>query len=107
MSAQVRHLAAPLAQQTSLADFSHFSVLHTHHQMDCLTLNTEQYTAMPRRSLRNLERTNRATIFHTGVFLSVASDTENDSDPELIEEDPPSPGPSVPNGKIIINIYIM
>ena len=71
--------------------------------MDCLTLNTESYTAMPRRSLRNMERTNRATILHT-VFLNVASDTENDSDPELIEEDPPSPGPSVPNGKFIIYI---
>ena len=33
----------------------------------------------------------------------MASDTENDSEAEIIEEeDPPSPGPSVPNGKFFI-----
>ena len=56
---------------------------------------------LPRRSQRNLERANRTTILHT--FVNVVSGGEEDSEKdELIIEDPPSPGPSVPNGKFVI-----
>ena len=72
--------------------------------MDILTIDTEEFFTytytMPRRSQRNLDRANRAAVFHSGVCLSVGSeDSEKD---ELTVEDPPSPGPSVPNGKFVI-----
>ena len=75
--------------------------------MDLLTINTQDVYTTPRRSQRNLDRVNRATILHTAVFVSVATDSEKDSgEDELIMEDPPSPGPSVPNGKFVILIYL-
>ena len=75
--------------------------------MDLLTINTEDFYTTPRRSQRNLDRANRATILHTAVFVSVVPDAEKDSEEdELIMEDPPSPGPSVPNGKFVISIYL-
>ena len=112
MSALVR-LLPPLEQQTSLADHTTYhTTYHTSHhsphlsQMDLLTIDTEDFYTTPRRSQRNLDRANR-TILHTAFFVSVVPDAEKDSEEdELIMEDPPSPGPSVPNGKFVILVFV-
>ena len=57
-----------------------------------------------------MDRTNRASSLQTEISVKVVQDTDIEAvDIDLIEEDLPSPGPSVPNGKfgiLILNGFL-